>query len=71
MGSIRKVYGRPIDQISKVRDSDRKIWDYIDPKLPEDVKELKRKAIKYRREHNYYKLPPDKSGGFKPGSRSR
>jgi hypothetical protein len=59
MGSIKKVYGRPINQLSKVRDKDRKIWDYIDPKLSEDVKEFKRKAIKYRRENNYYEKKVD------------
>ena len=32
----------------------RKKMDFIDPNLPEDVQELQRKAIEYRRQKNYY-----------------
>jgi len=44
-----------MSNFSKDRKKNLEEDDYIDPALPEEVQEIKRKAIAYRRSKNYYK----------------
>jgi len=40
---------------SKERKKNLEEDDYIDPTLPEEIQEIKRRAIAYRKSKNYYK----------------